>query len=98
MPNFLDNKQLKKIQLENSWLNLSENDIVDIKPSILESNLQEFFNEPHIFLLRLMKNPENFYLTCKHIFNIEVLPMHLEVLKSIYNHKYPMLIASRGWG
>lgn len=98
MSNYLDNKEIKKIQLEQSWLSLSDDDIVNVPLSPLESNISEFLKEPHIFLLRLMKNPENFYLTCKHIFNVEVLPMHLEVLKSMFNHKYPMLIASRGFG
>lgn len=98
MSKFLNNQEIKKIQLEQSWLKLSDQDILDIPVSALESNLDDLAKEPHIFLLRLMKNPENIYLTCKHIFNIEMLPIHISVLQSIWSHKYPMIIATRGFG
>lgn len=47
---------------------------------------------------RLLLQPEYFYFTAKYIFNVELLPYQVVVLQQLWNHKFPMLIASRGAG
>lgn len=49
-------------------------------------------------LTRLWSDPSNLYLTCKHIFNVQLAPMQIVSLDAMLKHKYPMLIASRGYG
>lgn len=51
---------------------------------------------PHIHLMRIIRQPKNFYFTCKHIFNIELAPFQVLILQEMWHRKYPMLIATRG--
>jgi len=46
----------------------------------------------------LMSRPEYFSFICKHIFNIDLLPSQSLFLHEMWNRKFPMLIASRGFG
>jgi hypothetical protein len=45
-----------------------------------------------------MSRPEYFSFICKHIFNIDLLPSQSLFLYEMWNRKFPMLIASRGFG
>ena len=45
-----------------------------------------------------MTNPEYFSFICKEVFNVEVLPVQALMLKEMWDRKFPMLIASRGFG
>ena len=45
-----------------------------------------------------MMQPEYFSMVCKQIFNIDLLPVQALMLKEMWNRKFPMLIASRGFG
>jgi intein/homing endonuclease len=56
----------------------------------------EALEKPHEYMLRFMCNPDNFYFTCKYIFNIELAPFQLAILHNLWTYKYPMLIGSRG--
>lgn len=62
---------------------------------IIEKNPDEEFYRN---FLRLHRNPVYFASLCKHIFNINIHPDHDVVLQELWNHSFPMLIASRGWG
>lgn len=53
-------------------------------------------DNPHLHLIKLLRNPDYFGITCKWLFNIDLLPMQMAVLKEMWTHKFPMLIASRG--
>lgn len=46
----------------------------------------------------LLTQPDFFSFTCKHIFNVELLPFQDVILKELWNRKYPMYIATRGAG
>jgi len=46
----------------------------------------------------LMSRPEYLSFICKHIFNIDLLPSQALFLNEMWNRKFPMLIASRGFG
>jgi hypothetical protein len=47
-------------------------------------------------LVGFMRNPRNFFFTCKHLLNIELAPFQLVVLHELWYRKYPMFIGSRG--
>lgn len=61
-----------------------------------DKRTRDDLDNPHIFLLNLMRNPKYFSFTCKYIFNVELAPFQLVILEELWNRKYPMLIASRG--
>lgn len=97
---FLDSKRIKHIQdtINYSWLNLPEEEFLHPILSPFGFDNKEFITDPHLYVLKLMKNPDYFYFTCKYIFNLEILPLHLAVLKALWTHKYPMMLGSRGFG
>lgn len=45
-----------------------------------------------------MMQPEYFYFICKEILNVELLPVQALMLQEMWQRKFPMLIASRGFG
>ena len=45
-----------------------------------------------------MTTPEYFSFICKEMFNIDLLPTQSLMLREMWNRKFPMLIASRGFG
>lgn len=83
--------------VENAWLGLTAEETQRIINPFDTKNTDDIDN-PHIQVLKLLRNPDYFYFTCKHIFNIQILPFQLAILKELWNRKYPMLIASRGAG
>lgn len=52
---------------------------------------------PHKYLLRLMRKPENLWFTNKHIFNIDLAPFQIVVIQNLWKHKFPLLVAARGF-
>tara|TARA_Y100001972_G_scaffold105811_1_gene133708 strand:+ start:9568 stop:11544 length:1977 start_codon:yes stop_codon:yes gene_type:complete len=84
---------LKKI--DEAWLNLdiaegevfNPFDVVDLRD-----------DDYHLKLTWLMTRPEYFSFLCKHVFNINILPSQALFLCELWNRKFPMLIASRGFG
>jgi hypothetical protein len=65
------------------------------KPFLNADNPYDLEN-PHIHLLKIFRNPEYLYFTCKHLFGIELLPFQLVILEELWKRPFPMLIASRG--
>ena len=87
------NKKLK--QIDEAWLKLDVDDKDLFNPmSILNSAEDDY----HLKLSWLMTRPEYFPFLCKHIFNIQILPSQALILHELWNRKFPMLIASRGFG
>lgn len=81
--------------IEHAWMGLDEKDLGSyVNPFYLmtESDRQN----PDIFLLSLMRKPENFPLTCKLLFNVELLPYQNVILNTLWNTSFPMFLASRG--
>jgi len=88
------NKKLK--QIEEAWLNLESVEKTNlINPfDIVDLNEEDY----HYRLIWLMTRPEYFSFLCKHVFNINILPSQALFLCEMWNRKFPMLIASRGFG
>ena len=85
--------KIKKIN--EAWLGIDvpENEIFN--PSqVLRASEEDF----HLKLTWLMTQPEYFSFLCKEVLNIHLLPSQAWMLKEMWNRKFPMLIASRGFG
>jgi hypothetical protein len=81
--------------INEAWLGISVNDSELFNPtSILDPNEDDY----HLRLTWLITRPEYFSFLCKHIFNIHILPSQALILEELWNRKFPMLIASRGFG
>lgn len=86
-------QELKKI--DEAWLGLDFIDTNVFNPmSILKPSEDDF----HLKLTWLMTRPEYLSFVCAHILNIQLLPAQALVLHEIWNRKFPMLVATRGWG
>ena len=86
----------KQAAIDDAWLNIE----VDERDLF---NPMSFFSsgDPDDFETRLawiMSNPEYFPFIVKEIFNIDLLPVQALMLKEMWIRKFPMLIASRGFG
>lgn len=85
--------ELKKI--DDAWLGLDFSDKNLFNPtSILKISDDDY----HLRLSYLMTKPEYFSFLCKHILNVQLLPSQALMLHELWNRKFPMLIASRGFG
>ena len=87
-------KELKTI--EDAWLNLEDVNTDQLINPFDIVNFNE--DDSHFKLLWLMTRPEYFSFLCKHVFNINILPSQALFLCEMWNRKFPMLIASRGFG
>ena len=85
--------QLKTI--DDAWLNLEVSDRELFNPfdMIVTSD-----DDYHLKLTWIMSRPEYFSFLCKHVFNITLLPSQALMLCEMWRRKFPMLIASRGFG
>lgn len=58
---------------------------------------EEFEEAPEGYIAWLMMQPSYFHFICRELLNIELFPLQIAVIKEIWNRKFPMLIASRGF-
>ena len=85
--------KLKKI--DEAWLGLDSVEADLFNPMSMLDVQNDDFN---IHLAWLMTRPEYLSFFCHHILNIQLLPSQSLVLKEVWERKFPMLIASRGFG
>jgi len=82
--------------LKDAWLNIDgikDSDLINPFDIVKRSD-----EDAHYKILWIMTRPEYFSFLCKHIFNITLLPSQALFLCEMWNRKFPMLIASRGFG
>ena len=80
--------------LRDAWLNIRVNEKTLYNP--LEHIPVEFDDNPHIYILWLMQQPEYFSFVCKQVLNVDILPMQSLFLLEMWKRKFPMFIAARG--
>lgn len=90
----LSEYELKR-ELELAWLNPDELDLEDLDNPLQINTIFED-NHPHIHMINIMRKPENFYLTCKILFGIELHPFQQVILHELWTKKFPVILASRG--
>lgn len=81
-------------QIDEAWLGLDDIDESTLfnPMSLIDFNANDFQYK----LTWLMSRPEYFSFICKHLLNIQILPMQAVILYELWNRKFPMLIGSRG--
>ena len=82
--------------LDNAWLNIGNTSEINVE-NIFHKRSRDDIENPHVYLLRLMRKPENIWFTVKHIFNIELAPFQVVVLQKLWTHQFPLLVAARGF-
>jgi len=88
----------KHPELRYAWLN------VDVKPDELFNpliNIPNEFQEPELmplYISWLLTRPEYISFVCSEILKVNLLPMQALFYKEIWDKKFPMLIATRGYG
>lgn len=86
-------------ELEYAWLNE-----IDIKPKEMFNpmlNIPAEFQEPEMmpmYISWLLTRPEYLSFICSEILKVDLLPMQSLFYHEIWNKKFPMLIATRGYG
>lgn len=98
MSKLTDNKVRKSKErveelLERAYLELDDNIVL---PE--ENKLCLDSDNPIKHLLSIMRNPDYFGFTCKHLFNIDLLPFQLAILKELWIRPYIIFIGTRGGG
>jgi len=81
--------------INDAWLNLDvpDKDIFNPFNMVVTSD-----DDYHLKLTWIMSRPEYFSFLCKYVFNITLLPSQALMLCEMWRRKFPMLIASRGFG
>ncbi len=81
--------------LQEAWLNIDVKDDELANPLDWPSSYDE---EPHKYITSLLSRPEYFYFICNEILNVKIIPTQAVILAELWDRKFPMLIASRGFG
>ena len=87
----MNNKLITEIN--DAWLNLNVDESQIINPFSIQTD-HDFETK----LTWLLTNPDYFSFLTKEIFNVDILPVQALMLKELWQRKFPMLIASRGFG
>jgi len=88
------NKPIKDSKLfQDAWLNIDIDESELISPFSVKTE-HEFPTK----LTWIMTNPEYFCFICKHMLNVDILPVQALMLREMWGRKFPMLVASRGFG
>lgn len=93
---FRDNKDVIQ-KLNDAWIDhhLTIDNLKIENPLIWPEEFNEF---PEKYISWMLSRPEYFYFLCKEIFNVTLLPTQAIILNELWNRKFPMFVASRGFG
>jgi len=82
-------------QIDEAWLGLDSSNKNLFNPAEM---LRSQDDDYHLKLSWLMTQPEYLSFLCKYILNIQLLPSQALMINEMWNRKFPILIASRGFG
>lgn len=83
---------------EDAWLGLGDLSLLNISHNPMIHRSREDIEIPDLHLMRLLRNPKYFGVTCKLLFGIELHPIQIAILQEFWIRPFPMFIASRGFG
>jgi len=83
---------------DDAWLNLGDLSKIVIPENPMVGRSKKDIENPDLHLIKLMKDPKYFGMTCKLLFDIELHPIQIAILQEFWKRPFPMYIASRGWG
>jgi hypothetical protein len=84
-----------KKMVDEAFLGLGDTTRLDIHDYLMSPS-KEYADNPYLDLINVMRNPKNFYYTCKYLLNIELHPFQVVILQELWKRKRPMFIGSRG--
>jgi len=87
--------ELKLKEIKEAWLGLDSIDSSLFNPTCILNPSDDDF---HLKLTWLMSRPEYLSFTAHHLLNTQLLPSQSLILNELWQRKFPMLIASRGFG
>ncbi len=83
--------------IETAYLHLGDLSVRRVHDYIVTPP-EQFADNPIFEFLYYMSMPSYTYFCCKYLFNVNLLPIQVVTLQELYKHKFPMLVASRGYG
>lgn len=83
-------------ELDYAWLNLTDEDIENIKP-VRNFRKQNSEDDYSMALLRILSNPDYLMYAAKIILNLDLYPEQAAAIHEVWTHPFPMLIGSRGF-
>lgn len=83
--------------LDHAWLGLGDTSRIQTTNPFFDRSQFDIEN-PHLHLLGMMRKPEYFGFTCKHVLNRTLAPFQLAILHELWHRPSPMLIGTRGLG
>ncbi len=63
-----------------------------------DGDTHEMYSDPYRYFVKYFMDIDNVWWLCKIIFNVNLLPYQVVIMQELWNHKFPMLIGSRGLG
>jgi hypothetical protein len=87
-----------KSLFDDAWLGLGDVTALQVLNNPMIHRSEKEIELPDLHLMRLLKNPKYFGITCKLLFNIELHPIQIAILQEFWIRPFPMFIASRGFG
>lgn len=85
--------------MENPHFDLTDDEfIVTPEQNPLLKRTAEQTHRPDRWLLSILKDPKNWAITAKYVFNVETAPLQNCILEVLHSKSFPMLIGSRGMG
>ena len=82
---------------DDAWMGLGDTSSIEIDNPLIGRDGGDI-ERPDLHLLRIMRDPDYFFFTCKHLLNVELLPIQCAILKELWVRPFPMFVASRGFG
>lgn len=92
---FKNNPDIIKV-LGDAWLNIDVDEKKIFNP--LENIPSDYEDTPEVYITWLLSRPEYFSFICSEILNVNLIPTQALMLRELWERKFPMLIASRGFG
>lgn len=84
--------QAKELEYAHLGLDLSKVDFNKLRDPFA----RYYSREQYIEVLKLIREPKNFFFTCKYILNVEPTLFQLAWLNILWEYPFPMIIANRG--
>lgn len=91
-------QKINKKIFEDAWLGLGDLSLIPVANNLMIHRSKEDIENPDLHLMRLLRNPKYFGVTCKLLFGIELHPIQIAILQEFWIRPFPMFIASRGFG
>jgi hypothetical protein len=89
---------MKSNNFDDAWLGLGDLSVLNISENPMIHRIEQDIENPDLHLMKLLRNPKYFGITCKLLFNIELHPIQVAILQEFWVRSFPMFIASRGFG